>query len=93
MSSVLDLVAASITRAPQHAAGAGSVAAASSAGVFGGSVAAFPAIGGAGVEGGLPLPSEELWDEGQYSGFAVEAFVNDVLGVSVGRAAAKGGGR
>ena len=43
--------------------------------------------------GGLPMPSEEPWDEEQYSGFAVEAFLSNVLGIGGdggGGAAGKG---
>lgn len=94
-NSVLDLVAASVGKqGPQGPAGA--AAASSSTGAFcgaasistGGGAAAAPT--GVVAEGGLPLPSEEPWDEGQYSGFAVEAFLSNVLGVGVGNGGGDG---
>ena len=73
---VLDLVAASVGKGsqPQHEQQ-------QQVRAFGSGTAA---VGEGGGGGELPLPSEEPWDEGQYSGFAVEAFLANVLGVGVG---------
>lgn len=81
---MLDLVAASVGK--EAARGSSTGAAASTTGAFGGSDLSTGAAAPGGVVegGGLPLPSEEPWDEGQYSGFAVEAFLSNVLGVQVG---------
>ena len=72
--SVLDLVAASVGKALQPPPQQQQV------GAFGGGLLAAADNGG-GVGGEAPLPSEEPWDEGQYSGFAVEVFITNVLGV------------
>lgn len=73
--SVLDLVAASVGKASQP-----SPPQQLQVGAFGGGLLAAAGDGG-GVGGDVPLPSEEPWDEGQYSGFAVETFIMNVLGV------------
>lgn len=82
-NSVLDLVAASVgsTEAAAASSGTGAFGSAAYLSTGGGAAAAPPGVV---VEGGLPLPSEEPWDVGQYSGFAVEAFLSNVLGVGVG---------
>ncbi len=89
-------MAASVGRAPPQqataAAAAGAGAGALSGGTFAGALAALPASGGADAQGSLALPSEEVWDEGQYSGFAVEAFLANVLGVS-SNGGGEGGGK
>lgn len=72
---MLDLVAASVGKGSQPPPPRQQ-----QVGAFGDGLLAA-AGGGGGVGGEVPLPSEEPWDEEQYSGFAVEAFLTNVLGV------------
>lgn len=85
-SSVLDLVAASVGGKEGATQGQEGTGHGSSIFDIGATTDESKGAGGAGAAAPsfLPSPSEEPWGEEQYSAFAVNSFLTNVLGISSG---------